>query len=124
MVLADIGFWNFFWLLLIYIPLLLIWVFALVDIFRRDDLSGVWKAIWVIVVILIPFFGTLIYLLFRPVGATRQERAAIDQASKELSEKYTPDNRAQQLAMLADLHDRGKLTDEEFAAEKARVLSS
>jgi uncharacterized membrane protein YgcG len=126
MVLAEEGldFWEVFWLLLIFIPLLLIWAFAIVDIFRRDDMSGWLKALWVVVVILAPFFGTLIYLLFRRPGATPQERTALDQASRDFVEKYAPDNRAEQLSLLADLHDRGKLTDAEFAAEKARVSST
>jgi Phospholipase_D-nuclease N-terminal/Short C-terminal domain len=126
MVLADssLSFWNFFWLLLIYIPLLLVWGFALVDIFRRDDMSGWLKALWVVVVILLPFFGTLIYLLFRPAGATPQERRAIDDNSRAFVERYAPSNTTEQLRTLADLHDRGKLTDTEFATEKARVLGT
>jgi hypothetical protein len=124
MVLADITFWNFFWLLFIYIPLLLLWGYALVDLYRRDDMSGVMKAIWVVVVVLLPFFGTLIYLLFRPIGATREERAALEAADRQGVQSYAPDNRAEQLKTLADLHDRGKLTDEEFAAEKARLASA
>ncbi len=63
-------FWNAFWLMFIFIPLLLIWGFALVDIFRRDDMGGFSKALWVLVVILLPFFGTFIYLITRPAGAT------------------------------------------------------
>jgi hypothetical protein len=118
------SFWDVFWLLLIFIPLLLIWGFALVDIFRRDDISGWLKALWIIVVILAPFFGTLIYLIFRRPGGTPEERQAMDRASREFVQKYSPDGSAQQLAMLADLHDRGKLTDTEFAEEKARVLGS
>jgi Phospholipase_D-nuclease N-terminal len=59
-------FWDVFWLLLIFIPLLLVWTFTIADIFRRDDLSGVAKAAWMIVVILTPFLGSLIYLVFRP----------------------------------------------------------
>ncbi|GHJ50086.1 membrane protein [Catellatospora sp. TT07R-123] len=117
-------FWDVFWLLLIFIPLLLIWAFAIVDIFRRDDLSGWLKALWIVVVILAPFFGTLIYLIFRRPGATPQERQAMDQASRDFVQKYAPTDTAQQLSMLADLHDRGKLTDAEFAAEKARVLDA
>lgn len=126
MVLADdsLSFWNFFWLLLIYIPLLLVWGFALVDIFRRDDMSGWLKALWVIVVVLVPFIGTLIYLLFRPAGATADERRAIDAGNREFVEKYSPSNTAEQLRVLADLHDRGKLTDAEFAAEKSRLLGA
>jgi hypothetical protein len=115
-------FWDIFWLLIIFIPLLMIWGFALVDIFRRDDMPGWLKALWVIVVILAPFFGTLIYLIFRRPGATPAERDMMDKANKEFVEKYAPSDHAQQLAVLADLHDRGKLTDAEFAAEKARLV--
>ena len=43
---------------------------------------------------------------------------------RELVATYSPPGGAAQLQTLADLHDRGKLTDEEFAAEKARVLAA
>ena len=59
-------FWDVFWILLIFIPLLLVWAFALVDIFKRDDLAGWQVALWVLCVIFLPFIGTLIYLIFRP----------------------------------------------------------
>jgi hypothetical protein len=81
------------------------------------------KALWVLVVILVPFIGTLIYLLFRPAGATPEERQAIDQSSRDFVERYSPSNTAEQLRTLSDLHDRGKLTDAEFNAEKSRILS-
>ncbi|HEY1178115.1 MAG TPA: SHOCT domain-containing protein [Phytomonospora sp.] len=116
------SFWDFFWLMLIWLPLIMLWSFALIDIFRRDDLKGWLKALWVVVVILLPFLGTLIYLIVRPVGATPAEREAIDAGSREFVAKYSPDNSAEQLRVLADLHDRGKLSDAEFTAEKARVL--
>src|SRR4051794_3093664 len=116
-------FWDVFWLLLIFIPLLLIWAFAVVDIFRRDDITGWLKALWIVVVILVPFLGTLVYLIFRRPGATPDERKAMDEASREFVQKYAPADNVRQLAMLSDLHDRGKLSDAEFAAEKARVLS-
>jgi hypothetical protein len=123
MVLAN-TFWENFFLFLIFLPLAMIWAFALIDIFRRDDIGGGWKAVWVACVILVPFFGTLIYLITRPSGATKEERVAIDQASREFVEKYSPSSAAEQLQVLSDLHDRGKLTDEEFAAEKARLLGT
>ena len=55
MVVAN-TFWENFFLLLIFLPLAMIWVFALMDIFRRDDIGGGWKAVWVACVILVPFF--------------------------------------------------------------------
>ncbi|HSC90789.1 MAG TPA: SHOCT domain-containing protein [Gaiellaceae bacterium] len=115
-------FWETFFLLLIFLPLIMIWAFALLDVFRRDDLGGLSKAIWVVVIIFLPFIGTLIYLIVRPPGATQEERVMIDQASREFVERYSPDDHASQLKVLADLHDRGKLTDEEFAAEKQRLV--
>jgi hypothetical protein len=118
------SFWETFFLILIFVPLAMIWAFALVDIFRRDDMRGISKALWVAVVILLPFFGTLIYLIVRPAGATPQEREAIDQASREFVQEYAPTDTATQLKTLAELHDRGKLTDAEFAAEKARIVRS
>jgi hypothetical protein len=123
MLLAN-TFWENFFLLLIFLPLALIWGFALVDIFRRDDIGGVSKALWVACVIFVPFLGTLIYLIARPVGATEQERIMLDEASREFVAKYSPSDSAAQLQVLSELHDRGKLTDSEFAAEKARILAS
>jgi hypothetical protein len=60
----------------------------------------------------------------RPGGATPEERAALDEASRDFVQRYSPDSSATQLQTLSDLHDRGKLTDAEFAAEKARVLGT
>ena len=122
--LALSDFWESFFLFLIFLPLAMMWAFALIDIFRRDDIHGFMKALWVVCIILVPFFGTLIYLIVRPPGATEQERVMLDQASREFVEKYTPASGAGELQVLADLHDRGKLTDEEFAAEMARLLGS
>jgi len=118
------SFWNAFFLLLIYIPLLMVWGFAVLDIFRRDDIHGVAKAVWLVVVIVLPFIGTLIYLLMRPAGATKEERVAIEDASRNFVQKYSPTSAAEEIKTLADLHDRGKLTDAEFASEKARLLGS
>ena len=120
MLVAD--FWESFLLFLIFLPLALLWAFALIDIFRRDDIGGFSKALWIVCVILVPFFGTLIYMISRPPGATKEERAALEDAGREFVEKYSPDDRAAQLKTLADLHDRGKLTDAEFDAEKSRLL--
>jgi hypothetical protein len=116
------SFWNAFFLLLIYIPLLMVWGFAVLDIFRRDDIHGFAKAIWLVVVIFLPFIGTFIYLLMRPAGATKEERVAIEDASRNFVQKYSPTSAAEEIKTLADLHDRGKLTDAEFSIEKERLL--
>jgi len=71
---------------------------------------------------LIPLFGTFVYLIFRRPGATEEERQAIDQANRQLAQQYATPSSADQLRTLAELHDSGKLTDDEFAKEKARVI--
>ncbi len=106
-------FWDAFFLLLIFLPLAMLWAFALLDVFRRDDMAGGWKAIWVLCIILVPFFGTFVYLVFRKPGATYEKAAVASQAAR------TPRRCCRRSP---NLHDKGKLSDEEFAAEKARVL--
>lgn len=93
-------FWDVFWLLLIFIPLLLVWAFTIVDIFQREDLAGWFKAVWVLVVLVLPFIGTFVYLIFRPRDTARDKTIAI----------------------LSELHERGRLSDEEYTAEMARLL--
>lgn len=117
-------FWESFFLFLIFLPLAMVWGFALVDIFRRDDINGFSKALWVACVILVPFVGTLVYLVIRPAGATREERELLGGSGRGLVSRYSTSTGTSELLALADLHDRGKLTDAEFTAEKARLLGT
>jgi hypothetical protein len=126
-----VDFWNVFWLMLIYIPLLLLWGFALFDIFRRDDISGWGKGLWLLAVLILPFVGSLLYVLFRPRGATAAERRVIENerrmaehAGNGYAVPVAPMSRVEELQVLSDLHDRGKLDDAEYQAEKARILAS
>jgi uncharacterized protein YpmS len=116
------SFWDAFFLCLIYLPLVLVWAFSLFDIFDREDLTGARKAVWVAVVVLLPFVGTLVYLFTRRPGSRRNRQAATDAADRNAA-RFAPSSTAEQLSLLAELHDRGKLTDAEFAIEKERLLS-
>jgi hypothetical protein len=55
---------------LIAIPLLLIWVLTLVDLFRRHDLSTGRKVLWALLVLILPVIGVIIYLIARPPQPT------------------------------------------------------
>jgi hypothetical protein len=59
-------FWSAFILLFIFIPLILFWIFALADMFRRTDLTVVGRVVWLIIIIMLPLIGPVIYLLVRP----------------------------------------------------------
>jgi Short C-terminal domain/Phospholipase_D-nuclease N-terminal len=108
----------FFWLL--------ITVFS--DLFRDHEMSGWAKAAWILFVVIFQFIGVLIYLIAR--GGGMQKRALAQQKQAESSFKEYVQQQAavgtapQQLETLSKLHDSGKLTDEEFAAQKAKILAS
>ena len=48
---------------------LILWVRAVIDVFRRGDLSGGAKAAWAIIMLIVPFIGLLVYTLLRPSDA-------------------------------------------------------
>ena len=60
------AFWDFFFILFIFIPLTISWVYTVVDIFMRPDLSGLGKFGWLLVALFIPILGMLIYFIARP----------------------------------------------------------
>jgi Short C-terminal domain/Phospholipase_D-nuclease N-terminal len=120
-------FWTMLWFFLFFIWIwILISIFA--DIFRSRDMGGFAKALWVIFVIILPFLGVLIYLIAR--GKGMHERA-VDRASRQeeefrgyVQEAAGSSGPADQLTKLADLRDRGVLSDAEFEAQKSRILSA
>jgi Phospholipase_D-nuclease N-terminal len=48
---------------------LILWVRAVIDVFRRGDLTGAGKAAWAIIMLILPFIGLLVYTLLRPSDA-------------------------------------------------------
>lgn len=62
-------FWDLFWLFAIFIPLTILWITCVMDIiFKRHDLSGLTRAAWVLLIIVLPAFGALAYLAFGGAG--------------------------------------------------------
>ena len=125
MALLDL-FWTMLWFFLF-----IIWIWLLItifiDIFRSDDLSGWAKALWVLFVIILPLLGVLVYVIAR--GQSMQERAMKQAAAQEKAQRqYIQDvatsSSADELEKLKKLHDQGVLTDDEYAAQKAKVLDS
>jgi ABC-type multidrug transport system fused ATPase/permease subunit len=105
-----------FWLLIV--------VFS--DIFRSRDLGGFAKALWVIFVIVLPFLGIFVYLIAR--GGKMHERAAAQaQQQQQAFDDYVKEtagtSSAEELAKLADLKQKGVITDAEFEAQKAKLLA-
>lgn len=110
------------------IALLFFWIWIAVgvifDIFRSRDLSNWAKAAWVLLILVLPWIGVLVYLIAR--GHTMHEHQVDDQAQLNAFRKFTQGqgspSAGTDLHALADLRDRGVLTDEEFERAKAKVL--
>ncbi|MGH2475696.1 MAG: SHOCT domain-containing protein [Candidatus Limnocylindrales bacterium] len=112
--------------------LFFIWIWLLIvifgDIFRSDDLSGWGKALWSLFIIVVPYLGVFVYLIAR--GHKMQEhqvRAA--QAQEAAMRDYVQNvagsgggGAADEIARLADLRDRGVISDAEFQQAKAKAI--
>ena len=119
---------DLFWTMLAFY-LFFAWKWVLItifiDIFRSDDLGGFAKAMWLLFVLFLPWLGVLVYLIVR--GQSMQERQikqATDAAKAQRAyiQEVATSSTADELAKLKSLHDQGILTDEEFAAQKAKAL--
>jgi type VI protein secretion system component VasK len=117
-------------LTMLWIFLFIIWIWLLIlvvgDIFRSRDLSGWGKGLWVLGIIILPWLGVLIYLIARG-GKMHERQIQAAQAQEEAFRDYVRQtaaapSSADQLAKLADLRDRGVISDTEFQAEKAKIL--
>lgn len=110
-------FWDFFFVMLIWVPLMVIWFGAIADAVTRPDLGGWAKAAWIVAIVLLPLIGTLIYVIARPRMPMITE-AAFYPAGESAARSTASD-----LASLSQLHESGALTDAEYDAAKVRVLA-
>ncbi|WP_040495649.1 SHOCT domain-containing protein [Ilumatobacter nonamiensis] len=121
-------FWTLFmWFIWIAWFVLLFRVIA--DIFRSGDLGGWGKALWLILVILVPFLGVFVYVIARGHGMTDRDVQRA-QASEAAFRSYVQDTAgtagggtADELTKLAQLRDSGVITAEEFDQQKAKLLT-
>jgi hypothetical protein len=121
-------------LTMLWIFLFIIWIWLLIvvfgDIFRSRDLSGWGKALWTIGIIILPWLGVLIYLIARG-GSMHERQIQAAQAQEQAFRQYVQEtaqgsgpSAADQLAKLADLRDKGVITEAEFQTEKAKALAA
>ncbi len=119
-------FWSMLWFFLFFLWIwLLIMIFA--DIFR-SEISGWGKAGWVLFVIILPFLGVLIYLIAN--GDDMQNRSMKQAADAQNAQReYIQSvagggsSSADEIEKLASLRDSGHISNEEFQAQKAKLLA-
>ena len=105
----------FFWFMAI-------WVFIAIfaDIFRRNDIHGGAKALWILLLFIFPFGGALIYIIARP-KMTAQDKEMIEQA-QEAQRRVQGYSAADEIDKLSRLRDSGKISTEEFEDLKRKAM--
>jgi len=110
-VLAIFVFVVWFWLLII--------VFS--DLFRRHDISGWGKALWVIGLILFPYIGVLVYMISQGRGMTERNAQYAQQTREELR-RVVGFSAADEIQKLDGLKRSGSITEDEFRHLRAKLV--
>lgn len=122
--------WNALWVVFIsflFVVVLMMMFSVIVDLFRDDELSGWGKAAWIILLIILPLIGLLLYTIVRGKGMAEREVKSQVQA-KESFDAYVRQTAAggggaaSELEKASALHAAGKLSDDEYAALKSKIL--
>jgi hypothetical protein len=127
---ADYPFLNILWSMLVFVGFVFwIWlaITVFMDVFRRHDMGGFTKALWIIFVIFIPLLGVLLYLIVyhnsmadRNVKQVEAAQAAFDQQVREAAGKSGP---ATEIATAKSLLDAGAITQAEYDDLKSKALA-
>jgi hypothetical protein len=126
---SSYPFLNVLWDILIFFTwVIFIWIAitCLIDVFRRSDIGGWGKAGWVILIVLLPWIGILIYLIANHDGMT--ERRLADNAAAQANfddyvRRAAGGGAASEIAQAKELLDAGTISQSEFDAIKAKAVA-
>ena len=107
----------------VFLFVLWFWLFITVaaDLFRRHDISGFGKVLWVILLIVLPYIGIFAYILSQGRGMAERNQDRAKQAREELR-KVVGFSVADELEKLSRLKAAGEITQEEYARLRARIV--
>jgi hypothetical protein len=118
------------WMLEFFFFVIWFWLLLTVftDLFRDHELSGGWKALWIVILVLLPYLGILIYFISRGRGMAERGIKANQAAQQQLDARIrqaagTTDSAADQIAKAKTLLDSGAIDQTEFDALKTRALA-
>jgi hypothetical protein len=128
---ADYPFLDVLWTMIIFFTWVVwIWIMIVIltDVFRRRDISGWVKALWVIFLIVLPFLGALVYLIAQHDGmserqaeAARGQKAQMDDYVRSVAGSG---GAAAEIDKAKQLLDSGAINQTEFDALKAKALAA
>ena len=127
---SSYPFLNVLWDMLIFFAwVIFIWIAitALIDVFRRQDLSGWSKAAWTLVIALLPWLGVLSYLIINHAGMAERRYREAASAQAEFDQYVrtatASGGAASEIEKAKKLFDDGAISQAEFDSIKARALS-
>jgi Phospholipase_D-nuclease N-terminal len=91
------------------------------DLFRRTDISGWGKTLWVIAMILVPYIGVFAYLIFQGRGMAERHNQQVERARDELR-RVVGYSAADEINKLDELKKSGSITGEEFTRLRAKLV--
>ena len=127
---ADYPFMDVLWSMIIFF-FWVIWIWivitVLIDVFRRHDIGGFAKALWVIFVIVVPFLGVFVYLISQGHSMAerneKQMRAQQAQTDEYVRSVAGSGGSAAEIEKAKKLLDSGAISQAEYDALKAKALS-
>jgi hypothetical protein len=125
---ASYPFLDVLWSMVIFFAFV-IWIWLLItvfaDIFRRRDIGGGMKAIWILFVIVLPYLGVLIYLIAEHDGMadrSLEQMKAVKAQQDDYIKSVAGSSAADQIAQAKQLLDSGAISQAEFDSLKAKAL--
>ena len=130
MLAASYPFLDVFWTMFIFF-IWILWFMLLFrifgDLFRRRDIGGGTKTVWIIFVILLPFLGVFIYLITQSNKMTDRDTELIQTARAQqdahIKSVVAGSSAADQITQAKQLLDSGAITQAEFDTMKAKALA-
>ena len=130
LVASDYPFLDVMWTMLVFF----VWIawflllFRIIgDIFRRRDLGGGAKTVWLIFVILLPFLGVFVYLVSQNDGMNQRQaeqmqaqQARMDDYVRSVAASGGP---AAEIEKAKGLLDSGAISQSEYDSIKAKALA-
>jgi predicted membrane channel-forming protein YqfA (hemolysin III family) len=107
----------------IFMFVLLFWLLVIVmsDLFRRTDISGLGKILWVIFLIVLPYIGIFAYLLTQGRGMAERNQARAVQARDDLRQ-IVGFSAADEIEKLDRLKSAGSISEQEYTRLRARLV--
>lgn len=131
---TDYPLLDIFWsMLLLFLWIAWFWILIVVimDVFRRHDIGGLGKTLWLIFLILVPFLGVLVYVIAegghmteRNLSEQAEAQKQFDQYVKQVAASSGGGGAAAEIQQAQQLLSSGAITQQEFDQIKAKALGA